>query len=114
MEKENNGLMLNFGTGEIGRSSMIVNFANDWLNITFYITADRGTTTMFVSDIEREADLVSVDNAEISELDDLDFNTLDGFNKGIKEILIKVIEDDLYEDKESLGGFSLIGLKLDI
>lgn len=112
MSKDVKGVNLGFGTDEVGKASVVLYYANSWLNLKFYITADKGTITMLAKDIEYQGELLGVaSNDDIKELNDLDFYTMNGFNAGIVGILKELIDN---EEEMELDGFELVGIRLDL
>lgn len=107
---KNNGVKLSFGTEEIGRSSMEVRYANSWLTLNFFITADKDTINMEVKDVESNEFEYIVSNDEFEKLNMIEFDNMIGFNNTIETLLAEVIGYDSVE----LNGFELIGLAIDL
>ena len=117
-------MKLNFGTEEIGRSSMYVQMSNTWLTLKFRITADEDCITLTIHNRDTN-DVILADNDEFPEINTLCFHEEKGFNASVAPVLNKILKRDRWEDildeiledgeeAAALDGFHLTGLAIDL
>lgn len=111
------GMKLSFGTEEIGRSSVELQFNNEWLTLHISITADRDSTYINCYDCEQSKFLGIIDEEVVSSINEIDYNSVEGFNATITPILYQFFSK-CFSDEEYLEGilseFSFTGIRLDL
>lgn len=105
-------MKLNFDTTEVGRSSLKMEFANDWLLLKFRVTADMDSIVMTVVDVESHGSDIATDNYTHKNLNELDFKSEKKFNEGITSILEELL--NVNKDTVQLNEFKLTGLGIDL
>jgi len=111
------GMKLSFGTEQIGRSSVVLQFTNEWLTMHIYIAADRGTTYIDCYDCEHAKFFATIDDEADERINKIDYESIEEFNNCVKPILYKFFKNTFRNNeyhKGELSGFSLTGLRLDL
>ena len=116
-ENEENGMMLDFGTAEVGRSCMKLQFTNDWLTLKISVTADKGTTFIECYDADAFKHIGVIEEEHTDTINDISYESLEAFNASIYQVLLSYFTNyfDVEEYAEGrLDGFQMTGLVLDL
>lgn len=117
MSKENSGMKLSFGTEEIGRSSVELQFNNEWLTLNIRITADKDSIYIDCKNVEESKFLGTISEEEVDGIYEINYDTIEGFNDSITPILYqffkKYFKNEQYQDG-NLSDFSFTGIRLDL
>lgn len=117
-KNQNIGMKLSFGTEEIGKSSVELQFSNEWLTLHISITADRGSTFINCYDCEQSKFLGIIDEEVVSSINEIDYNSIEGFNTSITPILHQFFGNKYFVNEEyqdgNLSEFSFTGIRLDL